>query len=134
VLFVTSGLVVQTGTTFAAWRPFGPCTRSNSTVAPSASERKPLALIAEKWTNTSSPPSIVMNPKPFASLNHFTVPVLRIDESSPFRSVLLGGRLRGLRHTPNPAQASRDVGTNHVWWVIISKIALGQGLQRRGLR
>src|SRR5712672_2640036 len=28
------------------------------------------------WQNTSSPPpSCVMNPKPFVSLNHFTVPV-----------------------------------------------------------
>src|SRR6185503_16727425 len=26
------------------------------------------------WTNTSGAPSRVMNPKPFASLNHFTVP------------------------------------------------------------
>src|SRR6185436_17822602 len=33
-------------------------------------------LIAEKWANRSSPPpSGVMNPKPFASLNHLTVPV-----------------------------------------------------------
>jgi hypothetical protein len=32
-------------------------------------------LIALKWTNTSSPPSVVMNPKPFASLDHLTVPV-----------------------------------------------------------
>src|SRR5258705_5115850 len=33
-------------------------------------------LIAEKWANRSSPPpSGVMNPKPLASLNHFTVPV-----------------------------------------------------------
>src|ERR1039458_5377753 len=28
----------------------------------------------EKWTNTSGPPSCWMNPKPFFSLNHFTVP------------------------------------------------------------
>src|SRR5262247_330141 len=30
--------------------------------------------MALKCTNTSSPPSWVMKPKPFASLNHFTVP------------------------------------------------------------
>src|ERR1035441_2706643 len=31
--------------------------------------------MAEKWTNTSSPFSRWMNPKPFPALNHFTVPV-----------------------------------------------------------
>jgi len=35
------------------------------------------ADIALKWTNTSGPPSLEMKPKPFASLNHFTVPVMR---------------------------------------------------------
>src|SRR5439155_6404326 len=31
--------------------------------------------MAEKWTNTSSPSGWEMKPKPFASLNHFTVPL-----------------------------------------------------------
>ena len=31
--------------------------------------------MAEKWTKTSSPLSRWINPKPFAALNHFTVPV-----------------------------------------------------------
>ena len=40
-------------------------------------------LIAEKCANRSSPPpSGVMNPKPFASLNHFTVPVAISGNSS----------------------------------------------------
>src|SRR5204862_6654329 len=39
--------------------------------------------MAEKWTNTSSPPSVVMNPKPLASLNHLTVPFVFTGES-PF--------------------------------------------------
>ena len=34
----------------------------------------PEGPIAEKWTNTSGPLSCSMNPKPLASLNHFTVP------------------------------------------------------------
>src|SRR6267378_5129601 len=39
-------------------------------------------LIAEKCANRSSPPpSGVMNPKPFASLNHFTVPVAIVGNS-----------------------------------------------------
>src|SRR6185369_1435583 len=36
--------------------------------------------MAEKWANTSGPPSSgVMNPKPFSALNHFTVPTAMID-------------------------------------------------------
>src|SRR5436309_15835232 len=43
-------------------------------------------LIAEKCANRSSPPpSGVMNPKPFASLNHFTVPVAISGNSSSTR-------------------------------------------------
>src|SRR5438094_7890200 len=39
-------------------------------------------LIAEKCANRSSPPpSGVMKPKPFASLNHFTVPVAIVGNS-----------------------------------------------------
>src|SRR5713101_8109946 len=39
--------------------------------------------MAEKWTNTSSPPSVVMNPKSLASLNLLTVPFVFTGES-PF--------------------------------------------------
>src|SRR5260370_28983118 len=39
--------------------------------------------MAEKWTNTSSPFSLVMKPKPLASLNHLTLPCVLIFES-PF--------------------------------------------------
>ena len=60
--------------TFAAWSPFGPSTMSNSTSSPSVKDLKPSAWIAEKCTNTSSPPSCSMKPKPLASLNHFTRP------------------------------------------------------------
>src|SRR5206468_2473865 len=55
---------------------FAPSTASNCTFAPSASDLKPSPTIDEWWTNTSLPPSAgVMNPYPFASLNHLTVPV-----------------------------------------------------------
>src|SRR5437879_9508708 len=48
-------------------------------------------LIAEKCANRSSPPpSGVMNPKPFASLNHFTVPVAIF--SNPSKQVIIGSR------------------------------------------
>src|SRR5690606_35676528 len=64
--------------TFSAAGPLAPWTRSNSTLSPSARVRKPSALMAVWWTKQSLPPfSGVMNPKPLASLNHFTVPVMR---------------------------------------------------------
>src|SRR6478735_6696989 len=51
---------------------------SNSTFSPSARDLNPSAWIAEWCTKQSfAPPSGVMKPKPFASLNHFTVPVVR---------------------------------------------------------
>src|SRR5882762_5470458 len=65
----------QTLRTFCACKPFGPWATSNSTVSPSARLRKPSAWIAVKWTNTSGPDSCAIKPKPFASLNHFTLPL-----------------------------------------------------------
>src|SRR5438045_1297644 len=66
--------------TSAACGPFWPCTTSNSTLSPSARDLKPLPPIALKWTKTSGPPSREMKPNPLASLNHFTVPVMRAIE------------------------------------------------------
>jgi hypothetical protein len=61
---------------FEACFPLGPCVTSKLTFCPSLRVLNPLMLMAEKCANTSSPPSSgVMNPNPFASLNHFTVPV-----------------------------------------------------------
>src|SRR5260221_6516253 len=61
---------------FAACLPFGPWVTSKLTFWPSLRLLNPGILIAEKCANRSSPPpSGVMKPKPFASLNHFTVPV-----------------------------------------------------------
>src|SRR5690554_4470754 len=52
---------------------------SNSTRSPSWSVLKPSPLISEWWTKQSFDPSSgVTKPKPFASLNHLTVPVVRI--------------------------------------------------------
>src|SRR5919204_5234482 len=63
-------------TTLFASGPFAPSIESNCTLAPSASDLNPSPTIDEWWTNTSLPPSAgVMKPYPFASLNHFTVPV-----------------------------------------------------------
>ncbi|CAN0623053.1 protein of unknown function [Burkholderia multivorans] len=61
---------------FEACLPFGPCTISKLTFWPSFRVLKPCMLMAEKCANRSSPPSSgVMKPKPFASLNHLTIPV-----------------------------------------------------------
>src|SRR4051812_12344603 len=69
--------------TFVACGPLAPSPSSYSTLAPSASVRKPSPMIAEKWTNASFPPSSgVMKPKPFSSLNHFTTPVAIRQHSS----------------------------------------------------
>src|SRR5919205_3871156 len=97
--------------TFAACRPLGPCTRSNSTVDPSASERKPLDWMAEKCTNTSSPLSVVMKPKPFASLNHLTLPVLRMSMNL-LLVVMLSPKQRRLLGS-NSAPSSRDESGEH---------------------
>src|SRR6266571_6193730 len=64
----------QTLRTFCACKPLGPWATSNSTVSPSARLRKPSAWIAVKWTNTSGPDPCAIKQKPFASLNHFTLP------------------------------------------------------------
>src|SRR5688572_9077751 len=59
-----------------ALSPLGPFVTSKETRCFSLSDLWPLPWISEKCANTSSPPSSgVMNPNPFASLNHFTVPV-----------------------------------------------------------
>ena len=56
--------------------PSDPAVTSNRTFWPSLSVLNPCMLIAEKCANRSSPPpSGVMKPNPFASLNHLTVPV-----------------------------------------------------------
>src|ERR1700722_1792996 len=61
--------------TCSACRPLGPRFTMKDTRAPSSRVRYPLASMAEKCTNTSSPLSRWINPKPFPALNHFTVPV-----------------------------------------------------------
>src|SRR4029453_13684487 len=75
--------------TLAAWSPFGPLVTSNSTLSPSDRLLKPWAWMALKCTNTSSPASWVMKPKPFASLNHLTVP-LAIEPTSFFLALRPG--------------------------------------------
>src|SRR5258706_2307105 len=66
----------QSGLMFVAWSPFGPVVMSKETFWFSFRLLKPEPWIAEKCANTSlPPPSGVIKPKPFASLNHLTVPV-----------------------------------------------------------
>src|ERR671915_1094809 len=80
--------------TFVACGPLPDSPSSYSTLAPSASVRKPSPEIPEKWTNASFPPSSgVMNPKPFSSLNHLTTPVAiqHLLTAVPMREVVLPG-------------------------------------------
>src|SRR4051812_22489462 len=64
------------GLILAAAGPFCPCVTSKETFWPSFSVRWPAPWMALWWANRSlPPPSRVMKPKPFSSLNHFTVPV-----------------------------------------------------------
>src|SRR2546427_469310 len=66
-----------TGLMLAARGPLGLCSTSYCTLSFSFSVLNPLAWMDEKCTKRSLLPSSgVMKPKPLASLNHFTVPVL----------------------------------------------------------
>src|SRR2546427_8638064 len=66
-----------TGLMSAARGPLGLCSTSYWTLSFSFSVLNPLAWMDEKCTKRSLLPSSgVMKPKPLASLNHFTVPVL----------------------------------------------------------
>src|SRR5262245_65665807 len=61
--------------TSLASSPLRPGPTSNSTVWPSVRVLYPSPVMLEKWTNTSSPSSREMKPKPFSALKNFTVPV-----------------------------------------------------------
>src|SRR5947207_9641579 len=55
-------------------------------------------LIAEKWANRSSPPpSGVIKPKPFASLNHLTVPVGMFSNPNKEKNRVAPGRCFDLK-------------------------------------
>src|SRR5438105_15038847 len=85
----------------AVW-PFWPCVTSDETFWPSFSDLNPLIWIELWWAKRSLPPSSgVMNPKPFASLNHFTLPVAM---SIP---ILESKKPRGC---PSPAYGHDDQG------------------------
>src|SRR6056297_3602048 len=127
----------QTGVTFSAAGPLAPSTMSNSTSAPSASVRKPSAWIAEWWTKQSLLPSAgVMKPNPFWSLNHFTVPLVRIKR-------LLGLSMAGVTmirtsRLPNcaelPARCVADLATKKGAFALPKKTnALNQDLLLRCL-
>src|SRR6056297_1795875 len=86
----------QIVTTFEACGPLAPSVTSNSTFWPSARLLKPEPVSALKCTNTSLPPSSCeIKPKPFASLNHFTVPVVVAIVSLLFQLVCKPGCRNG---------------------------------------
>src|SRR5690606_38045078 len=81
----------QAACTASACRPFWPWTTVKVTFWPSLRLLKPCIWMARKWTNTSSPFSRLMKPKPLASLNHLTVPVSRSAITATPGTLLGGG-------------------------------------------
>src|SRR5436853_7259738 len=72
-----TAMVRYTGLMSAARGPLGLCSTSYCTLSFSFSVLNPLAWMDEKCTKRSLLPSSgVMKPKPLASLNHLTLPVL----------------------------------------------------------
>src|SRR4051794_14283775 len=98
--------------TFVAFGPLGPLSASKVTFAPSASDLKPLPAMPVWCTNRSLPwSSGVMKPKPFSSLNHFTVPVAILSsrevcagEAREVRRATTTKRGHCLRRTPLPGR------------------------------
>ena len=75
--FLCNAWRTYSGRMLVACSPFGPVVTSKVTRCASFKDLNPLSCIAEKCANRSlPPPSGVMKPKPFASLNHLTVPAL----------------------------------------------------------
>ena len=60
--------------TFSAWGPLALLTILKLTTWFSSNNLNSLVCIAEKCTNTSSPPSTDIKPNPFSLLNYFTIP------------------------------------------------------------
>src|SRR5579875_2067395 len=84
--------------TLTAFGPLSPSADSKLTRAPSRRVRIPSELIAVWWTNRSRPPpSGVMKPNPFSSLNHFTVPVGIPSCVPPLLCLPRGGTAQGTR-------------------------------------
>src|SRR5688572_10335761 len=95
---------------------------SNSTACPSERLLNPGIEIAEWWTKTSLEPSYgVMKPKPFASLNHFTLPLAmctllyfvngyRSSAKHPAarRDWVAGTSILGVRSHPTPPSLPRQ--------------------------
>src|SRR3954470_18428471 len=94
------------------------------------------------WTNTSGPSSRAMNPKPFASLNHFTLPVaiycpptnvdsMHLSASFPRK---LGVRVRALRNVSSVGAPSHAVHFFHIAEIVqrVAKfIGCGHGVRSR---
>src|SRR5260221_14225934 len=98
---------------FDACLPFGPWVTSKLTFCPSFNDLNPGMLMAEKWANRSSPPpSGVMNPKPFASLNHFTVPVAIMLRPQRMNGMLSFGQ-QGLPAADASGKARADRNSRH---------------------
>src|SRR6478735_8983705 len=90
--------------------PFWPCTATKLTRWPSARLLKPVPWIERKCTNRSGPLSGVMNPKPFASLNHLTVPFWR------FAMTLIPATRNNEIRDPGTSRTETEVGKEKARW------------------
>lgn len=104
---------IYTRTTLAAWKPFGPFSRSNSTTSPSFKVRYPFSWMDEKCTKTSSPVDRWIKPYPLAPLNHFTVPFsLKTVLLSKSQILRIPSALRGTPAEVKRAARARNVKKN----------------------
>src|ERR1041385_5009647 len=79
--------------------------------------------MTRRASKTSLPPSCAMNPKPFASLNHFTVP-FAIASTSMLGALWLGETRRGVpAHPPVPPPPTGG-RVRAVWHLSISAAVL----------
>jgi len=107
-----------TTVTFVAAGPFCPCSISNVTRSPSLRDLNPDALIPEWWTNTSGPFSCSMNPNPFWSLNHFTVPLAIVTISFQKKVVVPNFRLLPPWQMKFPPK--KETGTSSKMHILVS--------------
>src|SRR5437773_7010563 len=65
--------------------------------------------MAEKWANTSAPPSSgVMNPKPFSALNHFTTPTAMSSPQEAMEATPCGPRVTVLIFLPGQDRRQKE--------------------------
>jgi len=107
---------VYRGITREAFGPLEPCTTLNSTRCPRSRVRGPSASIAEEWTKTSPPVSLLMKPYPLESSNHLTIPNSRSVTVQPlqlFRVPCFWAKTQ-YRHKSKRYRTLRAISLRHI--------------------